>query len=285
MGAALPLLSAPCVWPESVTSTHAAPFQRPSVPGKSISVNTLASIDLKPRPSRTLATYSPAQRPVVRKPPLMRRYECITQATTTTHVAPALPLFEAAFSAFARGTTLKTNRGACPVEDLYPGMMVETAEHGLQPVLWRGSMNIVPNTPTDHPESQQLARVMQGSFGFARPEADLMLGPAAHVVRPTDAGPRPTPISELVDDHTVFRTSPPSSVQVFHLILPQQSSVIANGIQLASYHPPLERVRLLGANMKQLFMSFFPHIKRPEDFGPALGNAGISSPAAVRDRV
>lgn len=207
-----------------------------------------------------------------KKPPLMRRYECVTMDSHRTLVAPTHPLFEAAFSAFARGTVLRTDQGPCPVEDLYPGMMLETAEYGAQPLLWRGSMNIVPGTPTDSPESQQLARVMQGSFGFARPESDLMLGPSAQIVRPAPSGPGQTlvPIADLVDGHTVFRTSPPSSVQVFHLMLPQQSSLIANGVQLASYHPPLDRLKQLGPNMKQLFMSFFPHIDTVDGFGTAL---------------
>ncbi|CUH82936.1 hypothetical protein TM5383_00118 [Thalassovita mediterranea] len=214
-----------------------------------------------------------------KRPPLMRRYECLTARSTNPLIAPALPLLEAAFSAFARGTVFKTSNGPCPVEDLMPGMMLDTVDHGLQPLVWRGMMNIVPNTPTDHPESQQLTRVMQGSFGFARPESDLMLGPAAEIVRPAspDNTPNLSPAADLVDDHSVFRTSPPSSVQVFHLMLPRQCGLIANGVQLASYHPPLERVRLLGPNMKQLFMSFFPHIKRPEDFGPALRNEKSSS--------
>ncbi|MCG7493749.1 Hint domain-containing protein [Thalassobius sp. Cn5-15] len=244
-------------------------------------MNSLTPSALIRPPSTSLAAKSRILKPHAKpkKPPLMRRYECLTEQTTNTLIAPALPLFEAAFSAFARGTVFKTNQGPCPVEDLMPGMALDTVDHGLQPLLWRGMMNIVPNTPTNHPESQQLARVMQGSFGFARPEADLMLGPAAEIVRPAPTGGAPnlTPVTALIDDHTVFHTSPPSSVQVFHLMLPRQCGLIANGVQLASYHPPLERVRLLGPNMKQLFMSFFPHIKRPEDFGPALRNEKSAS--------
>jgi hypothetical protein len=246
-------------------------------------LNSILPTALTAKPHRRPAPQTSSGRTLT-KPPLMRRYECLTQTTTHTLVAPAMPLFEAAFSAFARGTVFKTSQGACPVEDLYPGMMLETVEFGAQPLLWRGSMNIVPNTPTDHPESQQLARVMQGSFGFARPESDLMLGPAAQVVRPGAGGlsgpaQQLTPIADLEDGNTVFRTAPPSSVQVFHLLLPQQSSLIANGVQLASYHPQMEKVRLLGPNMKQLFMSFFPHIKRPEDFGAPL----VGGSTRVRD--
>lgn len=214
---------------------------------------------------------------------LMRRYECVTQKTSRTVIAPATPLFEAAFSAFARGTVFKTDHGPCPVEDLFPGMMLETAEYGLQPLLWRGSMNIVPNTPCDDPDSQRLARVMQGSFGFARPESDLMLGPAAHVVRPAASGAASqiVPISDLVDGHTVFRTQPPSTVQVFHLVLQQQCSLVANGVHLASYHPPLRRIRGLGPNMKQLFMSFFGHVSGLEGFGKSL--QGNETPAFEPD--
>ena len=232
------------------------------------------------------ATPLPAVRPQSKEPQkqsLMRRYECLTMETSRTIIAPATPLFEAAFSAFARGTVFKTDHGPCPVEDLFPGMMLETVEYGAQPLLWRGAMNIVPNTPCEDPDSQRLARVMQGSFGFARPESDLMLGPAATVVRPAlgNDAPQLVPIKDLVDGHTVFRTQPPSTVQVFHLVLPQQCSLIANGVQLASYHPPLRRIRGLGPNMKQLFMSFFGHVRGLEGFGKSL--QGTETPAFEQD--
>ena len=208
---------------------------------------------------------------------LMRRYELryLTpdhQSAQKAVVAPATPLFEAAFSAFARGTVLKTTQGPCPIEDLDPGIKVETAEHGPLPVLWRGAINILPNMPADHARDQHLTRIMAGAFGPLRPETDIMLGPAAQMLRPNTASPghRLQPVTDLTNGDSVFQTTPPSVVQVFHICLPQQASINANGLQFASYHPGTALRGRLGPNMAQLFLSLFPHLTDFAEFGAPL---------------
>lgn len=222
-------------------------------------------------PLSPMVPHSPA------KQLLMRRYEVhylTSRKEVNSHsaVAPAMPLFEAGFAAFARGTVLKTTLGPCAIEDLEPGMQLETAEYGPQPVLWRGAISLIPNMPNDHPESQQLTRITSGAFGPLRPDSDLMLGPSALMLRPNHAGPGQRLLGRdlLVNGDSVFSTTPPSPVQVYHICLPQQASFTANGLQFASYHPGADMEKRLGPNMRQLFLSLFPHLNTFEDFGAAL---------------
>ena len=91
-------------------------------------------------------------------PSLTRRYEAaalrpdLTVARVTV-TAPALPLFETATAAFARGTLVQTPLGPVAVEDLGPGDIVDTTT-GPEPVVWVGSTTFVPGDESDEAPSR-----------------------------------------------------------------------------------------------------------------------------------
>lgn len=215
-----------------------------------------------------------------RKMPLMRKYEVLSLddeglIRSSFHMAPANQMFEGAFSAFARGTALDTPQGPRAIEDLCPGDLVETAEAGPQPVQWVGSMQLVPNAPVCDPALGRLTRIMAGSFGVHRPLTDVVAGPGARILqRPAhlrdlaSTGPVFTPIRNVVDGMSVFDVTPPAPVTIYHLCLPRHATIKAAGLEFESYHPGMGIERLMGQNMLTLFLSLFPHIDEPSDFGP-----------------
>lgn len=179
-------------------------------------------------------------------------------------IAPALPAFEAAFSAFGRGLLLTTAEGPVAIEDLQPGMVVDTLEHGPLPVLWIGSMQIIPNVPADRPELSRLVRIMADRFGIGRPFADMILGPGARLLQDDYY----TPARDFVDGDGVFQLHPPAPTRVFHVALPRQATINAGGLHLESYHPGPHRAELLGPEMLRLYLTLFPHITNLAGFGP-----------------
>ena len=72
--------------------------------------------------------------------------------------APALPVYEKAFGAFTHGVLIQTSEGPVAVEDLVPGMHLECANGRLSKLMWKGSINIVPNAPTLNDEPDRLYR-------------------------------------------------------------------------------------------------------------------------------
>lgn len=211
-----------------------------------------------------------------RTPVVMRKFQVATlkpdgEIRRSEHIGPAIPVFEAAFSAFSHGTLITTTRGPVAVEDLEPGMKLITREHGAQPVIWIGSTRLVPQAVETTAHDARMTRVMADSFGFTRPERDLLTGPSARMLRKcTGHGTGESeliPVTTLSDGMNVIGIVPPRPVSVYHLCLHKHSTILANGLEMESFHPGPQFERNMGQNMLSLFMSLFPHINEPEDFG------------------
>lgn len=214
----------------------------------------------------------------VRKPLSMRKYHIAAlledgEVKISDQIGPAMPIFEAAFSAFAHGTLIATDQGPVAVEDLVPGMNIQTMDETCQPLNWVGSMTLMPRSD-DLPDSGTMTRVMADGFGFGRPHADLMTGPGARLLlkRPgrfTGIGDeRPlTPAHNMADGVNAIEIVPQRPVTVYHLCLPRHAIISANGMDVESYHPGAGFERNMGPNMLSLFLSFFPSVKQARDFG------------------
>lgn len=245
---------------------------------------------MPPSPRPFLPAQSDAIRPVARplhdvepearKSLVMRKFRVasLTRSGTTyetDQIGPATPLFETAFSAFAHGTLIKTAEGQIAVEDLQPGTNILTTEYGAMPLLWIGSMTLLPGGDDGAPAPAPLTRIMADSFGPARPAQDLMAGPAARLLtRRTEihdivgAEQILSPVRDMVDGVHVINIAPPRPVTVYHLCLQRHATITAAGLAAETFHPGPGFERALGPNMLSLFLSFFPHIHAPSDFGP-----------------
>lgn len=185
---------------------------------------------------------------------------------------PATPWFEDCFAAFAHGTPIQTPDGPIPVEDILPGAMVSTTEHGALPVLWRGSLTCLPHAQD---RCRGLTRITADGFGMARPARDLLLGPAARVLhrarnRPSGGSRSEAliPISTLTDGVAAFPVVPASSVQLYHLVLPMHATLCVGGMSMECYHPGISLRSTLAPRSLPQFLALFPHIDQPGDFGP-----------------
>jgi hypothetical protein len=210
----------------------------------------------------------------------MRKYEVASLSRDggirySEHIAPANQEFEAAFSAFARGTTISTPQGPRAIEDIAPGTLVDTAIGRPLPVQWVGSMTLVPDTPVERPEQLRLTRIMADAFGLNRPMPDLLLGHGARLLN-SPAALREyamhtqvlTPAWAFIDGFSAIAITPPSPVTLYHLCLPHHAIIRAAGLEVESYHPGTTMLRDMGQNTRTLFLSLFPHIEQEDGFGP-----------------
>ncbi|MBV1867797.1 MAG: Hint domain-containing protein [Marinosulfonomonas sp.] len=193
------------------------------------------------------------------------------EAHQKSAIAPAMPLFEDAFCAFAQGTLIQTADGYVAIEDLSPGMQIATADGGTQPLKWIGSMTIFPHNVDLGVEEASLFRLTEGGYGLDRSAPDLMLGPSARLlpgVMATDSSSCLIPIENLADGNSVVRIRPFSPVRVFHICLDSHRLIRANGVLVETFHPGGNTRMHLSHEMYAHFLALFPHVTCDADFGP-----------------
>lgn len=247
-------------------------MNHPHHPGANAVARPLANIQTSRWTARRTNTPSQVATPA-------RRFEALAlqpdgSLTEVIQRAPAIPMLESAFAAFARGTIIATEEGPVAIEDLLPGMKVETRDAGYQPLIWVGTISIAPKLPLAHMPAR-LFRIPVDSFGPARPMPDLMLAPHARLLHRSPklmdvvhGDSALTPITAFEDGYSVIRVAPASAVNVYHLAFRDHHVLRANGLEVESFHPGNDLVNRLAGDGLRLFLSFFPHIESIADFGP-----------------
>ncbi len=257
------------------SAPRAAALAVPTVPA-----NLKSAAPFFPRGAR------PAPRPP--RPSFMtRRYETSWLSSeghveSSARVAPALPEFEEAFSAIARGTIIETTAGLVAVEDLEPGMSVLTAEGRIETITWIGSMTLFPPNSVPGLAAATLTRVTSEAFGEGRPMPDLILGPQARILtkgaraRAAGLGAVYVPAHSFVDGESIIEVTPVAPVTMYHLVLARHGSLRCAGIEVESFHPGKAPTERLDPQLAALFLAMFPQVKGFADFGP-MAHARLAS--------
>lgn len=186
--------------------------------------------------------------------------------------APAIPLFENAFSAFTHGSLIQTTMGPIAVEDLQPGDLVQTSTGEAATLTWIGTSTF---SPADAGKRTPLARIMPDAFGPSRPERSLTVGPGARILHTAanlrglaDGRQLLTPVSKFVDGVNVIEVTPPTPSRMFHICLSRHAVINVNGIEMETFHPGSAAARDVPHAMRDRFISLFPRISHLSDFGP-----------------
>ncbi|AGT10083.1 Hint domain-containing protein [Paracoccus aminophilus] len=82
---------------------------------------------------------------------------------------------------FAAGTRIRTEAGEVAIEDLRPGMLVETLDNGAQPIVWIGSQRLDAGHLEKSPHLRAI-RIRAGALGEGRPARDLVVSPQHRIL-------------------------------------------------------------------------------------------------------
>jgi hypothetical protein len=260
-----------------------------SAPGLASAMPALSSL------SRTTDLFLPRGAKPAPRPPRpafkMRRYDvqwlgADGQIACENRTAPALPEFEEAFSALARGTVIDTTEGPVAIEDLMPGMRVVTGEGRIETVTWIGSMTLFPPNMIPGIASSAMTRITADAFGGGKPMPDILLGPDARLLmrnaRTRAAGHSAAycPARGLIDGLSVIEVTPVAPVTVYNVILENHGSLRCAGIEVESFHPGKNPSERFDPQLGQLFLALFPQINGWGGFGP-MAHARLSEEEAA----
>ncbi|WP_338548547.1 Hint domain-containing protein [Roseovarius phycicola] len=180
----------------------------------------------------------------------------------------------AEYVCFGDGTLIATPQGPRKVESLSRGDLVETLDHGAQPLIWTGSRRL---SFGDNDSSQKPIEIKSGSLRNGMPHSRLVLSPQHHILI---AGPS---VYDISGDNEAF--APDKSllkikgIRVmagrkhvrYHSLMTWRHEVLfANGLPVESFWPGHYARSLLAWTDRLTILSLFPGISHDVDiaYGP-----------------
>lgn len=139
---------------------------------------------------------------------------------------------------FVAGTMIETDTGPVMIQDLEPGAMVLTRDHGAQPLRWIGS-SLRRAAGADAP-----VRIAENALGA---HEELELSPCHRVLLKNEwaevlfgASEVLVKAKDLINGHSIRRREDGAEVRYFHLLFDQHEIICGNGLESESYHPGAE---------------------------------------------
>ena len=201
-------------------------------------------------------------------------YFSMPMSYSSTGAQPAWETFaintlSGALVCFASGTLIKTPNGQTLIEQLAPGDMVLTMDHGPQPIRWIGS--------SKRPAVGNMAPILirKGALGNTRdlrvsPQHRMLLSGWQAEVLFGESEVLATAKS-LVNDHSILREEG-GEVEYFHMLFDSHEIVYAEGAPSESFHPGAEGWKALDKPTRNEILELFPQL--------ANGNFDSDGPSA-----
>ena len=168
---------------------------------------------------------------------------------------------------FTRGTMIETARGAVAIEDLRRGDLVETADHGLQPIRWVGSRRITAGDLEANPKLRPI-RIRAGALGKGLPLQDVVVSPQHRVLVSSKIAERmfgerevlvPARHLLLISGIDVAEDMP--AVEYFHILFDRHQIVFAAGAPMESLFTGPEALKSVSPEARREIFEIFPELE------------------------
>ncbi|MEO6299131.1 MAG: Hint domain-containing protein, partial [Paracoccaceae bacterium] len=166
---------------------------------------------------------------------------------------------------FTPGTLILTDRGEVAVEDLRVGDMVETLDHGAQPLCWVGKRSLSIADLIVQPALQPI-RIAAGALGHGLPERDMMVSPQHRMLLEGARAEMLFGDGEVLVAATHLTVLPdveqvlPNGVTYIHLLFDCHELVQANGAWTESFQPADRTLANMDDDQRAEIEALFPEL-------------------------
>lgn len=195
------------------------------------------------------------------------------------------------FVCFASGTLIDTKEGQRQVQDLQPGDLVLTLDHGYQPIRWIGIRRLDRLDLTASPHLRPI-RIRAGALGDGAPSRDLVVSPQHRILISSRIAQRMFGASEvlvaakhLVELDGIDTAQDMAEVTYVHLLFDRHEVVFSNGARSESLYVGPQTLKSVGAEALDEIFAIFPELERQsQDPEPArlLANGRMGRRIAAR---
>jgi Ca2+-binding RTX toxin-like protein len=176
---------------------------------------------------------------------------------------------------FVRGTLIATADGDIPVEDLKVGDLVETLDHGPQPLRWVGQRHLDARELTDNANLRPI-RIRKNVVCAEKGVGDLVVSPQHRILVASKVAQRMfgntevlVPAKQLLAIEGVEIADDLEDVTYFHILFDQHEIVYANGVPSESLYLGHMALRSLTPAGREEIHALFPEVASPT-FMPTL---------------
>lgn len=155
-----------------------------------------------------------------------------------------------------------TETGERLVEDLQVGDWVWTADHGFQPIRWRGTREVSARDLAKNPKLRPVC-IRANALGSNRPERDLTVSPQHRILLRSAIAQRMFSADELLvaaKDLTgvpgIEQVQDVDCVTYIHLLFDQHEVLLSNGAETESLYPGPQALISLGEAAQEVFELF-----------------------------
>lgn len=167
---------------------------------------------------------------------------------------------------FTAGVRLATAKGQRPVEKLSVGDLVETADHGLQPIRWIGSRTLDAVDLAANPRLQPI-RIRKGALGDRLPKRDLLVSPQHRMMVRSAVAQSLFGTDEVLvaAKHLTALEGVEVALDVteityVHLLFDRHEVVYAEGAQSESLYTGEQALRAVGEAARAEILALFPEL-------------------------
>lgn len=174
---------------------------------------------------------------------------------------------------FSRGTLIATAVGLRAIEQLQPGDLIETKDHGLQQIRWIGS-RVISAAEIERRDTLRPIRIKAGALGNGTPTTDLVVSPQHRVLvrskialKMFDAMEVLVAAKQLLRLDGIDYCDGPDGVEYFHILFDKHEIVFANGAETESMFTGPEAIKSVGPAALDEIYEIFPEL-RDRDYAP-----------------